>query len=260
MRLSRRSFAKTTGLASAFLACRFPRTLFAAPAASPAAPCLVHTGSGYAPFLEPFLQQIRPGSDEFIEEEYAVELEQRLITWAESFRAGARDPHHTMREWLAETLEASPLDQPALQELRTHSPLESGKATFPPATAVARDSFLASLERYLAAWTHLDLAEVEIDMIEILSESPLELRTHVHYDFAGRLDANRREQRTGEWTLRWRRDEGGNWSILSWAAEPETRARLTGLRAGVEHAMALYPNDPLVVDSLAELRGSSRRF
>ena len=38
-----------------------------------------------------------------------------------------------------------------------------------------------------------------------------------------------------------------------------TRARLNGLRAGVGHAIALYPNDPLVVDSLAQLgRGASR--
>jgi LmbE family N-acetylglucosaminyl deacetylase len=39
-----------------------------------------------------------------------------------------------------------------------------------------------------------------------------------------------------------------------------TRARLLGLRAGVEYAQALYPNDPLVFDSLAALKASSRRF
>jgi LmbE family N-acetylglucosaminyl deacetylase len=39
-----------------------------------------------------------------------------------------------------------------------------------------------------------------------------------------------------------------------------TRARLNGLRAGVEHATALYPNDPLLLDSLAQLGGSARRF
>ena len=31
-----------------------------------------------------------------------------------------------------------------------------------------------------------------------------------------------------------------------------TRARLRGLRAGVGHAIALFPNDPLVLDSLAQ--------
>jgi LmbE family N-acetylglucosaminyl deacetylase len=38
------------------------------------------------------------------------------------------------------------------------------------------------------------------------------------------------------------------------------RARMQGLRAGVEHAMALYPNDPLVIDSLAQLTRGARVF
>ncbi len=37
------------------------------------------------------------------------------------------------------------------------------------------------------------------------------------------------------------------------------RARVLGLRAGVGHAMALFPNDPLVVGSLSEV-GGARRF
>ncbi len=39
-----------------------------------------------------------------------------------------------------------------------------------------------------------------------------------------------------------------------------TRARLRGLRAGVGHAIALFPNDPLVLDSLAPVSRSARRF
>ncbi len=39
-----------------------------------------------------------------------------------------------------------------------------------------------------------------------------------------------------------------------------TRARVNGLRAGVGHAIALYPNDPPVVDSLARLVRSASRF
>ncbi len=38
------------------------------------------------------------------------------------------------------------------------------------------------------------------------------------------------------------------------------RARLRGLSAGVEHAMALFPNDPLLFDSLRSTGRSSRRF
>jgi LmbE family N-acetylglucosaminyl deacetylase len=39
-----------------------------------------------------------------------------------------------------------------------------------------------------------------------------------------------------------------------------TRAKLRGLRAGITHAMALFPNDPLVFHSLAGLDASARRF
>ena len=38
------------------------------------------------------------------------------------------------------------------------------------------------------------------------------------------------------------------------------RARLLGMRAGVERAMALYPNDPVLVGSLAQLGRGARSF
>ena len=39
-----------------------------------------------------------------------------------------------------------------------------------------------------------------------------------------------------------------------------TRARLLGARACIGHAMALFPNDPLVLDSLAQVGRGARRF
>jgi N-acetylglucosamine malate deacetylase 1 len=39
-----------------------------------------------------------------------------------------------------------------------------------------------------------------------------------------------------------------------------TRARLRGLRAGTSHAIALFPNDPLVFDSVAQTSRSERSF
>lgn len=39
-----------------------------------------------------------------------------------------------------------------------------------------------------------------------------------------------------------------------------TRAKLFGTRAGVEYAMAVYPNDPLVFESLADAGRGARRF
>jgi len=39
-----------------------------------------------------------------------------------------------------------------------------------------------------------------------------------------------------------------------------TRAQLLGARAGIDYAMALFPNEPLVFDSLAQTGRSARRF
>ncbi len=39
-----------------------------------------------------------------------------------------------------------------------------------------------------------------------------------------------------------------------------TRARLRGLRAGIGHAIALFPNDPPVLDSFAQVNRTSRQF
>ena len=39
-----------------------------------------------------------------------------------------------------------------------------------------------------------------------------------------------------------------------------TRARLSGLRAGLEYAIALFPNDPLVFESLSQAGSSARKF
>ena len=39
-----------------------------------------------------------------------------------------------------------------------------------------------------------------------------------------------------------------------------TRARLNGLRAGIGHAISLFPNDPLVIGSLAQVSRGARTF
>ncbi len=39
-----------------------------------------------------------------------------------------------------------------------------------------------------------------------------------------------------------------------------TRARLRGLTAGIDHAIALFPNDALIFNSLSELNRSARQF
>ncbi|HEX3716621.1 MAG TPA: PIG-L family deacetylase [Verrucomicrobiae bacterium] len=49
-------------------------------------------------------------------------------------------------------------------------------------------------------------------------------------------------------------------SVINYIELQLTRARLLGVRAGIGHAIALYPNDPIVLDSLAHVGRGARRF
>jgi LmbE family N-acetylglucosaminyl deacetylase len=49
-------------------------------------------------------------------------------------------------------------------------------------------------------------------------------------------------------------------SVRNYVELQLTRARLRGLRAGSSHAIALFPNDPMVFDSLAQTNRGGRQF
>lgn len=242
MRVSRRGFVKVAGMAGALWACDSPRGLWAGTAARPEMPCLVHSGSGYAPFLEAFFKQIRPGADEFIAEKYALELEHLLDGWAAALQGSAHDLS-TPKEWLGGTLEGIPLDRGTVQTLRAEPPLESEKIVFPAATTMSNEAFLAALERYLAPLKQIESCDLQVDAIEISPGTPLRLRTKVHYSVTGNLDSNRREQRTGEWSINWQEQGRGQWRVTQWSAEAEMRSRLTGSGFADVTAAALGQND-----------------
>ena len=125
-------------------------------------------------------------------------------------------------------LEAVRLASAQVVPLRAQPPLESETAHFSAPEDLSRDAFIESLARYLAPFKKLDRAELQVDSIDIVSKDPVRIRTGIHYDLIGRLDDNRREERTGEWTLTWKKDAAGSWSVLSWSAGEERRSRLTG--------------------------------
>lgn len=227
MYFSRRRFIKTTSLAGAFWASRFQGLpSFAVPRAS-SSPCLVHTGSGYAPFIDAFLQQINPGSDQFVAEKYAVELELLLNSWRDSICSQSRDLR-AVHAVLSEDLNGSLLNRAAVKPLRAKPPVESERILFPRSEHVSGHAFVSSLSEYLATFRKIEIADLQVDRIKISGTSPLQLETQIHYNLLGELEGTRREQRTGEWELSWQRDPARGWLVLGWSASTELRSRLTG--------------------------------
>ncbi len=233
---------KAASTAGIFVAARFQGLPLWALGKTSSSPCLLHTGSGYAPFIDSFLQQIRPGSDAFITEKYAAELELPLKTWRDSLCA-ATPELRTVQAFLPPALEASSLGKPTVKPLRRQPPLQSEQATFPAPQHLSGAAFVQSLHEYLAPFRRMEVAELQIDGIEVLASAPLRLRTLIHYDLLGTLVDDRREERTGEWQLTWEKDSGEKWSVLRWSATSELRSRLTG--AGfVDITAACFAGNP----------------
>ena len=226
MYCSRRRFLKSAGAAAAFSAS--PLRGISLPALSAiASPCFLQTGSGYAPFVERFLQHIQPGADGFLAEKYAAELTSELNSWQNSFLASTRDLHE-VHDLLSETLNASLLNRAQVTPLRAEPPVHSDKVLFDPAEQVSRRAFVEALKEYLAPFSKVEIAELQIGLIEIVHDQPLALKTKIYYDLIGESGASQREERTGQWELSWLKDSIEKWRITAWTATGESRARLTG--------------------------------
>ena len=227
MHFSRRRFIKTAGLSGAFLAARFHGLPTWAQSAKPSAPCLLHTGSGYAPFIENFLGRIQPGSDEYITETYAAAIEVHLDAWSASLRNSPHDLHF-IQNVIPPSLNASSLNNVNVKTLRSGPPIESEQAVFSGHGQMSGAVFMDSLREYLKPFLKIETVELQIDGLEVIAENPLRIATQVHYDLLGAIEGDRREERTGTWELTWRRKSENNWILEGWLASSELRSRLTG--------------------------------
>lgn len=227
MHTTRRKFLKAAAYSGSFVAARFHGLPLRGPAQTFETPCFLHTGAGYAPFIEQFVKLLQPGADAFVTEKYVAQLALRLNAWQTFLLAPLRHSA-AVDSIFAATLIASPLDKPVLKPMRTELPLQSDSAVFSPPEPIGKQDFFKVIERYLQPLESIQIAELQIDGFSIDETTPLRVTTRIHYDLVGTLDPSRREERTGEWELTWQGDSESNWTIVQWSAERELRSRLTG--------------------------------
>jgi tetratricopeptide (TPR) repeat protein/peroxiredoxin len=225
LRFTRRSFFKVGGMAGAFVAARYSGLPVWAQA-SHAQPCFVHTPSRFAPFAQHFVDLIEPGHDEFVTEKYAFELEKMLRECGASLISGAR----TLPVRTALQLHATRMAHATATDLRRvgHGPLSSQRMNFPAPETLPGAAFEEQLKRYFATLGKIEIVETCISSIQVVGESPLQLRTRANYSLVGTPGEGRREQRTGEWEITWRQTLEGEWTICGWSAISESRSTLDG--------------------------------
>ena len=235
--LSRRALLKNMGLAPLLLRPSplhgFPSPLHGFP--SWFSPPKVLAGQASFPFtdvrltprypakspLEDLLRRVAPGSDEYVTEKYASEIELLLRQWGRALKAAAPDLS-SLAKMLHPSLEASPLAATQEITLRSGNGIDILRRQFSTGVVLGREPFLRQIQAWLKPLTQVDTAEFEIVAIEEIAQAPLAVRLDIRYDIVGARSDRRREERVGHWRTEWSQNSSGEWSVRRWEAGEET--------------------------------------
>ena len=146
--------------------------------------CFASSRTAYPPLLERFISKLDPASDIFPTEVYVAEIEKILEGWSSALCQSVHD-HEVFRASLSESIVASSLRPSETITLRATKPLHIERRSFRDAETTSRESFLSNWAAYLASFAKLQLVELEIYGIHIVSKSPLRVDTELHCDILG---------------------------------------------------------------------------
>jgi hypothetical protein len=178
--------------------------------------------------LDATLKRVQPGSDAFVLEKYADQLLGVLEQWSATL---LQAPHEIVA--IANNLDsnfsgASP--KPAESRIvRSAPPVEVRQNKFGNQPRLAREAFLAAWQSSLSAFSKIEVAEFQITGIDavplnVTDNPPSRLETRIRYEIVGTGADFHREQRIGNWQLRWER-KGDKYLVSTWQVLDETQAR-----------------------------------
>lgn len=152
--------------------------------------------------LDEMLRLVPPGTDQFVTEKYAWEIEALLKNWARDLTTG-RSSFPIFSDPL---LRASSLRATNEKIIRKDVVVTATHRQFPSNFAIQRDVFLDELKDYFESFSSLRMAELQITNLHELSTDPLQLAADIRYTFVGQNRRGEEEQRIGTWRTEWRKD------------------------------------------------------
>jgi len=172
--------------------------------------------------LEDVLRRVAPGSDEFVTEKYASEIEMILRNWSESLRSSAGD-QSVLARFLDPSIAAFSFDTTKQSVVRTGEGIDVAKRRFGLSVLPGRERFLREFREYIGVNSRVETAEFEIVSIEEMAGEPLTVSLDIRYDLVVAYNDHRREERIGHWRTEWSH-YASDWKVRKWEADGETRA------------------------------------
>jgi len=228
---SRRTFLKTMGLAPLLLR-PAPFYGFPFPGQFPKGVLAIDNGYAYADIrliphypaespLEDVFRRIDPGSDEYITEKYAYEIEMILSRWSQALRTSIRDLSIVAKS-LDSAIEFNALDTASETVLRSGYGIEAARRRLEEKTFRGAEQFLHQIQMWLGHLSRIETAEFQVTSIEQTASPPLTIRLDIRYDLVGTRTDEQRVERVGRWRTEWSRDQSEQWRATRWQAGDET--------------------------------------
>ncbi len=178
--------------------------------------------------------KVEPGSDAFISEKYAEQVETVLGRWSTALRQSPPNLR-VIAASAADDLRATsfrPVKRQQLRPMPDNAGLEVFRSTFATDATANREVFLRELEEWLRPFSSILTAEFKLTAIsgagiDIASAAPSAVRTRIRYDVVGTGSGFYRGERVGEWDLEWESAGADAWRLRSWHADEEIESRAT---------------------------------
>jgi Flp pilus assembly protein TadD/peroxiredoxin len=171
--------------------------------------------------LADVLRLVAPGSDEYITEQYAFEIEALLAQWGDALKKSVGD-RSSLAKIVSADIESTLLSEPHEAPIRSGFGVDVLRRTFSPQTTSGQAPFLQQISGWLTRISLIETAEFEIYGIAVASDSPLSVHTEIRYDVVASSSEDRREERVGSWRIDWVRDAAQTWKAHRWIASEET--------------------------------------
>jgi tetratricopeptide (TPR) repeat protein len=173
-----------------------------------------------SPLAEVF-DLVAPGSDEYLSEKHAVEIESILKKWAAELKESPRKTA-ALGACVDQAIWSSTRSVSTESKVRSAYGIDVVRRRFAPELASGRDHCLQAIDTWLGHIAQIETAEFEIFLINEIAQSPLSVRVELRYDLVAIRKDERREERVGSWAMEWYQDASQHWLARRWEADEET--------------------------------------
>lgn len=173
------------------------------------------------------LRLVAPGSDGYLTEKYAFEIETILKQWSQALCASARGVS-AAADWLGPAIDATAFSRATEVAVRNGFGIDVVRRRFGAGVVQGPEKLLGELQTWLGPDAKVETAEFEIYGIEATGSDPPAVRTDIRYDIVTARGDGRGEERVGSWQMDWRRDPAQGSTASRWRAGEETVATLRG--------------------------------